>query len=94
MNTITALLALAAVTTVAGCTINRAAYATNPVEVLTPQGIVTCQLYSKGTTIWDEAVAAPPNLSLTAAHNICKREGLEQKHLNEKHRYTPAPELT
>lgn len=54
-------------------------YITAPAKVETPQGVVTCQLYTKERVLWDEAMAKPANMTDEQAHAICRNEGLRQK---------------
>ena len=70
LTTTVALLALG------GCSINKADYVSEPVEVSTAKGVVTCQLYRDSQVVWDEAVAFPQNrMTLAEADQICKQEG-------------------
>ncbi|WP_171176498.1 hypothetical protein [Ruegeria sp. HKCCD8929] len=62
--------------TLSGCAIpTRENLATTPVNVETPQGTVTCQLYTSDTTLWDEAIAHPESMTSRAADKVCKAEG-------------------
>lgn len=61
-----------------GCT-DPAYFETPPVEVETTRGSVTCQLYWPEETTWDQAVLAPPGMSIPEADQICRNEGLRRK---------------
>ncbi|WP_022705992.1 hypothetical protein [Paracoccus zeaxanthinifaciens] len=54
-------------------------FETAPVTIDTPQGPVTCQLYTKGLTDWDRSISRPDALSVEAADTLCKNEGIRQK---------------
>jgi PBP1b-binding outer membrane lipoprotein LpoB len=62
-----------------GCSINPVDYETDPVQVASPKGTVTCQLYKKDQVVWDRAISVPAGMSVTAGDNICKEEGLRLK---------------
>lgn len=66
--------AAVAVTVLSGC-IDQQNYATTPVEVQTEKGTVVCQLYTEDRVLWDEAISAPPGMTIREANNICVREG-------------------
>lgn len=68
------LIALLSTLALTGC-IDPANYRTDPVQVSTKQGVVVCQLYTTQTVLWDEAISAPPGMSIEAADAICKAEG-------------------
>ena len=51
------------------------AYESDPVEVDTPAGVVTCQLYTKDLVIWDRAIDRPENMTVEIADAICVNEG-------------------
>ena len=70
-------LCLAALT-LAAC-INQSAYETPPVVVETPQGDVTCQLYTKRQILWDRATHVPHGMTIAQGDTICRREGERQK---------------
>jgi hypothetical protein len=50
-------------------------FESEPVMVETPEGAVTCQLYTKGLTDWDRSVDHPATMSVAVADSYCKREG-------------------
>ncbi|WP_171182070.1 hypothetical protein [Ruegeria sp. HKCCD8929] len=54
-------------------------FETKPVEVETPKGVVTCQLYLPEEVAWDQAVLAPPGMSIPEADEICRIEGYRRK---------------
>lgn len=51
---------------------------TEPVEVRTPQGVVTCQLYRRDRVLWDRAIHRPESMSVAAADQACIEEGERQ----------------
>jgi hypothetical protein len=53
-------------------------YESEPVEVSTPEGIVTCQLYTKERVLWDRAINRPETMSVEAADAVCMQEGQRQ----------------
>ena len=53
-------------------------YESEPVEVSTPEGIVTCQLYTKERVLWDRAINRPETMSVEAADAYCLQEGQRQ----------------
>jgi len=63
----------------AGCSVNQADYASEPVLVKTDRGIVTCQLYRDDRVLWDEALSFPRSMSLQEADQICLEEGARVK---------------
>ncbi len=65
-----ALLALA----LAGC-VNPKDFETDPVEVPTTRGVVTCQLYTQDLVVWDRAIDRPDAMSVSDADAICMDEG-------------------
>jgi hypothetical protein len=54
-------------------------FETPPVEVLTPEGPVLCQLYSKTFVDWDRAIQKPETMSHDKAKAICVNAGLRWK---------------
>lgn len=47
-----------------------------PVEVNTPKGVVTCQLYRPDRVVWDRAINFPATkMSVPEADAYCKQEG-------------------
>ena len=73
-------LALVSVTTLVGCAdgLDKASYATTPVQVETDQGVVTCQLYREDLVLWDEAISKPSSMTIAEADAICQNEGYKQ----------------
>lgn len=69
--------AVIAASALAACTPKN--FETAPVQVDTPQGPVTCQLYTSGLTDWDRATDAPAGMTMAAADSYCKREGMAKK---------------
>lgn len=63
---------------VAGCVPNPDQFATEPVEINTPGGVVTCQLYTPNRVIWDRSVARPDTMTVQQADNYCRGEGQRQ----------------
>ena len=52
---------------------------TTPVQVQTPKGVVTCQLYRHDRVSWDRAIDFPATkMSVPEADNYCKQEGLRR----------------
>jgi hypothetical protein len=50
-------------------------YESEPVEIDTPAGVVTCQLYTRDLVIWDRAIDRPDSMSVSTADAICVNEG-------------------
>ncbi len=77
MSKITLALASASAIALTGCVggIDKATYATEPVQVETDKGIVTCQLYREDRVIWDEAIDFPKSMTLQQADAVCQDEG-------------------
>lgn len=50
-------------------------YESEPVQVKTSKGIVTCQLYRQNTVLWDRAIKAPKGMSIKEADEVCVKEG-------------------
>jgi hypothetical protein len=49
---------------------------TTPVQVNTPQGVVTCQLYRHDRVTWDRAIDFPATkMSVKQADAYCRQEG-------------------
>ena len=59
----------------AGCVPNPDQFATRPVQIDTPGGLVTCQLYTPSRVIWDRSVARPETMTAQQADNYCRGEG-------------------
>ena len=70
-----ALPAFALVLLTSSCALSPKDYESEPVEVQTPSGIVTCQLYTSDLVVWDRAIQRPESMSVTAADDICIEEG-------------------
>lgn len=66
------------VLTLSGC-IDIESYETAPVSVSTPQGVVTCQLYTANRVLWDEAIRVPTGMSIKTGDAICRAEGNRRK---------------
>ena len=62
----------------AGCT-SPAYFETEPVQVQTAQGVVTCQLYTKDVLDWDRSINRPATMSVEYADQVCKAEGAARK---------------
>ena len=62
------------IATLAGC-INPSDFETPPVIVVTPQGPITCQLYTHRQVVWDRAIDRPANVSVAEADRYCIDEG-------------------
>jgi len=54
-------------------------FETAPVQVATPQGTVTCQLYTQSITAWDRSINRPNTMTTKAADAICRKEGLRRQ---------------
>ena len=50
-------------------------YESEPVQVDTPAGVVTCQLYTRNLVLWDRAIDRPETMSVSTADAICVNEG-------------------
>lgn len=48
---------------------------TEPVQVQTSSGIVTCQLYRRDRVLWDRAIHRPETMSVEEADEVCRAEG-------------------
>ncbi|WP_170600527.1 hypothetical protein [Ruegeria arenilitoris] len=61
---------------VAGCIPSPRELETTPVQVQTPKGVVTCQLYRQDRVDWDRAIDFPANkMSVPEADAYCQQEG-------------------
>lgn len=67
-----------ALLTTTGCAIDPRNFETEPVDVATSRGIVTCQLYTKESVVWDRAIDRPDDMSVQEADDICRAEGSRQ----------------
>lgn len=54
-------------------------YESDPVVVQTPQGPVTCQLYSTSIVAWDRAIDRPAAMSVKTADTYCLNEGARRQ---------------
>lgn len=75
----TLLIGTVSVLALAGCSVDKRLYESEPVLVKTDKGIVTCQLYRDDQVLWDEALAFPKTMSLQEADQICLAEGYRVK---------------
>ncbi len=62
----------------AGC-IDKTAYETTPVSVITDLGPITCQLYTKRQTFWDRATHVPQGMTIQQGDEICQQEGEKRR---------------
>jgi len=46
-----------------------------PVSVMTPQGLVVCELYTDDSKYLDKPIAMPPGMSYVSGKRICAEEG-------------------
>ena len=76
------ILAVASATILSGC-FDRAGYETIPVKLETPEGVVTCQLYTPKRVMWDRAIAAPDGMTTEEANAYCVEEGQRQVDANK-----------
>lgn len=67
-----------AAVTLAGC-VDPKNFESDPVEVSTEFGVVTCQLYTKESVTWDRAIDRPETMSVNAADAVCRAEGGRRK---------------
>ncbi len=65
---------LASTTFLAGC-LDPRHFESAPVKVKTPQGTVTCKLYTKERVLWDKAIDVPAHMSIADGDRICQAEG-------------------
>lgn len=61
-----------------GCSYDPREHETEPVLVNTPKGIVTCQLYTRDTIVWDRAIDIPQNMSIREGDEVCRQEGIRR----------------
>ncbi|WP_170413277.1 hypothetical protein [Ruegeria atlantica] len=62
--------------TLAGCIPTPEDLETTPVQVQTPKGVVTCQLYRQDRVTWDRAIDFPATkMSVPEADSYCRQEG-------------------
>lgn len=77
----TVAIALPLVAGLAGCIPTPEDLETTPVQVQTPKGVVTCQLYRQNRVTWDRAIDFPATkMSVPEADAYCRQEG--QRRLN------------
>lgn len=69
----------AAVLTLSACSIDPSDYETDPVQLQSAKGTVTCQLYTKRIVRWDRAIDRPATMSVKEADDICMAEGLRTR---------------
>lgn len=69
----------AAALALAACVPDPRAYETAPVQLQTPKGVVTCQLYTKELVVWDRSIDRPDAMSLKEADALCHQEGVRQQ---------------
>lgn len=50
-------------------------FESDPVTVGSPQGPVTCQLYTRNMLDWDRSINRPATMSVADADQICRAEG-------------------
>ena len=62
----------------AGCT-SPSQFETAPVVLETPQGPVTCQLYTKADVSWDRAIDRPETMNVQQADALCRNEGIRRQ---------------
>lgn len=75
MTKLSVVAVLASSVVLAGCVASPEFYATEPVQIDTPGGLVTCQLYTESRVIWDRSVARPETMTVQQADNYCRGEG-------------------
>lgn len=75
----TAMFCTAGALVLAGCSVDPRSFETAPVDLKTPKGIVTCQLYTKERVLWDRSINRPESMTVQEADDICRAEGLRQK---------------
>ncbi|CAM3214581.1 hypothetical protein PANO111632_08430 [Paracoccus nototheniae] len=54
-------------------------YESAPVEITTPDGPVTCQLYRPDMVIWDRPLSYPEGMETSEAASVCRKEGMSRK---------------
>ncbi|TMV08542.1 hypothetical protein FGK63_05285 [Ruegeria sediminis] len=60
---------------VSGCAPTPESLETEPVQVQTSKGVVTCQLYTHSRVLWDRAIDRPNNMSVKEGDEVCRNEG-------------------
>lgn len=79
LNARAAVLLLGLACVLSACVPDPRDYESPPVKLDTPDGTVTCQLYTRERVIWDRAIDHPPSMSLARADEYCQAEGHRQK---------------
>ncbi len=74
MYTRIALVATAAAA-LSACAITPKDYETPPVIAQSPQGPVTCQIYTKEQVTWDRSINRPSTMDVETADALCRQEG-------------------
>jgi hypothetical protein len=69
------LLTAAAAGLLSACAIDPRNLESTPVEIPSRKGPVTCQLYTKETTVWDRAIDRPDAMGVEEADMICREAG-------------------
>lgn len=75
MAKITVVAVLGSALFLAGCVSSPVQYETRPVQLETPKGIVTCQLYTDDIVLWDRAIDRPETMTVREADQYCREEG-------------------
>lgn len=75
------LIALAALLGLSACAPS-GMFESEPVNVPTTKGVVTCQLYTEDVVWWDTSIARPRNMPQQEADDICYNIGLEMSRKN------------
>ena len=68
-----------------------AACASAPIAVETQMGTVTCQNYTKGTVLWDNAIKRPAGMTKDEADYYCRQQGLADQYVYNQSRKPEAP---
>lgn len=78
LKTVAVLLPMLAV--LSACVPSPEEFESTPVQVQTPEGVVTCQLYRLDRVIWDRAIDFPATkMSVKQADDYCRQEGERRK---------------
>ncbi len=76
----TAAIAVPLLAVLTACVPSPEEFESTPVQVQTPEGVVTCQLYRLDRVVWDRAIDFPATkMSVKEADNYCKQEGERRK---------------
>ncbi len=78
MKKYVAALSIPALVALSACS-NPEHYETDPVQVQTSRGIVTCQIYLTSMVVWDRSIDRPSNMGVKEADEYCRRAGYEIK---------------